>query len=141
MKNEFNESPSRPPDSLDSDEPTSMDLAELAPKVEALHLTELGEDYDSDVDLGDTQDLPDESAPTGGDVDVNPYLADVVGEEAIGGTAPTPDQNVVDDLGASAGIDIPDQGILHTTEMLERRNDHRWELEPESAEDFGESQR
>jgi Family of unknown function (DUF6335) len=139
MKDEISESYSQQSDTLDFDEPTSMDLAEIAPEVEALHLMELDEDYDGDIDLGDPQDLSDESAPTGGDVDVDPYLADVVGEEAIGGTTPTPDQNVVDDLGTSAGIEIPDQGILHTTEMLERRNDHRWELEPESAEDFGES--
>ena len=34
---------------------------------------------------------------TGGDLDDNLYQAEVVGEEAVGGQAPTPDQNVTED--------------------------------------------
>jgi Family of unknown function (DUF6335) len=137
MKNEMDEKSGQMPDTLDSEDPTSMDLAEIAPEVEALHLTSFDEDDDGDIDLGDPQEpAEDELAPTGGDRDIDPYLAEVVGEEAIGGTTPTPEQSVVDDLGTSAGIEIPDQGILHTSEMLEHRNSHRWELEPESAEDY-----
>jgi hypothetical protein len=81
-----------------------------------------------------------EKAPTGGDVDVNQYLARVVGEEAVGGTTPTPDQNVVEDLAISAGVQTPDSVPLHTSEMLEERDSHRWELDPESSEDYEEHQ-
>jgi hypothetical protein len=82
-----------------------------------------------------------EKAPTGGDMDVDQYLARVVGEEAVGGTAPTPDQNVVEDLAISAGVQTPDRVPLHTSEMLEERDSHRWELDPESSEDYEEHQR
>jgi hypothetical protein len=77
-------------------------------------------------------------APTGGDVDSDQYLARVVGEEAIGGSTPTPDQNVVEDLAVAAGIEIPDTTALHTNTMLETRDSHRWELDPTSSEDYEE---
>ncbi len=77
-------------------------------------------------------------APTGGDIDVNQYQAKVVGEEAVGGTTPTPDQNVVDDLADSVGIGTPDEHPLRTLRMLKQRDAHPWELEPESAEDYEE---
>jgi hypothetical protein len=80
---------------------------------------------------------PDVSS-TGGDVDVDQYLAEVSGEEAVGGTTPTPDQNVVDDLASSAGVEIADKRTLHISEMVEQRDAHRWELEAESAEDYTE---
>jgi Family of unknown function (DUF6335) len=73
---------------------------------------------------------------TGGDVDVDEYLAGVVGEEAVGGTTPTPDQNVTEDLAEATGIEIGDRERLHTCEMLEQRDSHRWELEVESSEDY-----
>src|SRR5262245_2687778 len=41
---------------------------------------------------------------TGGDVDADWQRADSVGEEAPGGTVSTPDQSVVDDLGAALGV-------------------------------------
>jgi hypothetical protein len=82
-----------------------------------------------------------EAAPTGGDVDVDQYLAKVVGEEAVGGTTPTPDQNIVEDLAISAGVQTPDWEPLHTSEMLEERDSHRWELDPESSEDYNDHQK
>jgi len=56
----------------------------------------------------------------------------------VGGTTPTPDMAMVDELGAAAGIEMVDGAILHTTNMLERRDESRWELEPSSAEDYQE---
>ncbi|WP_019502107.1 DUF6335 family protein [Pseudanabaena sp. PCC 6802] len=98
---------------------------------------------DRDTGLGRTphklQDLADrERSPTAGDIDADRYLSKVVGEEAVGGTTPTPDQNVVEELAASVGIEIPDKYTLHTTAMLEERDCHRWELEVESSEDYDE---
>ncbi|MEG3840594.1 DUF6335 family protein [Microcoleus sp. herbarium14] len=58
------------------------------------------------------------------------------GEELVGGSAPTPDQDMVDELGAAAGIEMPDGAILNTTNMLDRRDESRWELDPSSAEDY-----
>ncbi len=72
---------------------------------------------------------------SGGDVDVAREQASTSGEEAVGGSAPTPDQDLVDELGVAAGIEMPDGAILHTTEMLEHRDESRWELDPSSAED------
>ncbi|MEG4251905.1 DUF6335 family protein [Microcoleus sp. AT3-A2] len=60
------------------------------------------------------------------------------GEQSVGGTAPTPDLDIVDELGAAAGIELPDGAILHTTDMLEHRDESRWELDPSSAEDYQE---
>ena len=50
------------------------------------------------------------------------------GEQSVGGTAPTPDMDMVDELGAAAGIEMADGAILHTTNMLERRDESRWEF-------------
>jgi hypothetical protein len=75
---------------------------------------------------------------TGGDIDAAWETEATVGDEAVGGTAPTPDQDIVDDLGAAVGIEMDDKAFLRTTEMLEQRDDQRWELEPKSSEDYEE---
>jgi len=71
---------------------------------------------------------------SGGDVDAAWDDANV-GEETVGGAAPTPDQDVVDELGEALGITYEDDEPLHTEEKLEERDRHRWELDPESAEE------
>ncbi|MDX2213984.1 MAG: DUF6335 family protein [Oculatellaceae cyanobacterium bins.114] len=73
---------------------------------------------------------------TGGDVDANYDDADAVGEEAVGGTASTPDQDVVDEIGAAVGLEMDDRSFLRTNDMLEERDDRRWELDPKSSEDY-----
>ncbi len=73
---------------------------------------------------------------TGGDLDANLYQAEVVGEEAVGGMTPTPDQNVTEDLAAAVGIETDDRVFLRTQDMLEERDDRRWELDPMSSEDY-----
>ncbi|MBD2042908.1 DUF6335 family protein [Microcoleus sp. FACHB-672] len=75
---------------------------------------------------------------SGGDVDAAWEQADAVGEEAVGGTVATPDQNVVDELGAAVGLEMDDRAFLRTTEILEERDDSRWELDPTSSEDYSE---
>ncbi|MGJ3250476.1 MAG: DUF6335 family protein [Elainellaceae cyanobacterium] len=76
------------------------------------------------------------SNTTGGDMDANLGQAKVVGEEAVGGTTPTPDQDVVDEIAASVGVDIPDKKPVQVSDDLERRDDQRWELDPQSSEDY-----
>jgi hypothetical protein len=75
---------------------------------------------------------------TGGDLDDDWYQAEVVGEEAVGGQTPTPDQNVTEQLLQSMGIASTDGAPIRTRDKLEGRDRLRWELEPESSEDYWE---
>jgi Family of unknown function (DUF6335) len=75
-------------------------------------------------------------AITGGDVDANWEQAYFTGDEAPGGDNPTPDQEVVEDIGRAVGIEYDDNEELKSTEKVERRDKHRWELDPASAEDY-----
>ena len=59
---------------------------------------------------------------TGGDVDDDTYQAAVVGEEAVGGQTPTPDQNVTEELQRSMGISAADGEPVHTQETLTDRD-------------------
>ena len=71
---------------------------------------------------------------TGGDLDADWQAAESVGDEAVGGHAPTPDQSVVDELGHAIGFDEK-EGELHTLEERAARRDHdRWELDRRSAD-------
>lgn len=75
---------------------------------------------------------------TGGDVDASWEDAATVGDEAVGGTAPTPDQDIVDEIGAAVGLEMRDREFLRTQDVLEDRDDRRWELDPSSSEDYQE---
>lgn len=75
---------------------------------------------------------------TGGDIDARWDQADRVGDEAVGGTVATPDQNVVEELGAAVGLDYDDRVFLRTNDILEERDDSRWELDPKSSDDYSE---
>lgn len=75
---------------------------------------------------------------SGGDVDAAWSQAEATGEEAVGGTAPTPDQDIVDELGAAVGLEMEDKTFMWTTDALEERDRRRWELEPKSSEDYPE---
>lgn len=72
---------------------------------------------------------------SGGDVDAAWEDADSDGDETVGGTAPTPGQDVVEELGRAVGLTYNDDEPLNTDEKLRRRDEHRWELNPASAED------
>lgn len=75
---------------------------------------------------------------TGGDVDAYWQDADAVGDEAVGGTTATPDQNVTEELEAAVGLEMDDAAFLRTNDILEERDDRRWELDPKSSEDYQE---
>jgi len=75
---------------------------------------------------------------SGGDLDAAWDQADASGEETVGGSNPTPDQDVVDQLGEAVGLTYQNEEPLNSEEKLEERDTHRWELEPASAEDFEE---
>lgn len=73
---------------------------------------------------------------TGGDPDVDIEDAYFTGEEAPGGDNPTPDQDVVEDIGKALGVTYNDNEELEGAEKLEKRDKHRWEMDPASAEDY-----
>jgi hypothetical protein len=58
------------------------------------------------------------------------------GEEAIGGFITTTDDDLVDEMGQAVGLVYQDDEPLHTTEKVEERDRHRWELDPASSEDY-----
>ncbi|MBV6622276.1 MAG: hypothetical protein KI793_04850 [Rivularia sp. (in: Bacteria)] len=73
---------------------------------------------------------------TGGDVDAYWQGANAVGDEAVGGTVATPDKNVTEELGKAVGLEMEDRQPLQTNDILDRRDDQRWELDPKSSEDY-----
>ena len=75
-------------------------------------------------------------ALTGGDVDADWEEAYAVGDEAPGGDNPTPDQDVVDDIGRSLGVEYQDNEELKPADKITERDKHRWELDPASSEDY-----
>jgi hypothetical protein len=76
---------------------------------------------------------PDISA---GDVDVDVENAYFSGDEAPGGDNPTPDQDVVDEIGKALGVEYQDSEELRASDKVAERDKHRWELDPASAEDY-----
>src|SRR5260221_1341904 len=75
-------------------------------------------------------------ALTGGDVDADWEDAYAVGDEAPGGDNPTPDQDIVDEIGAALGVTYQDDEELKAADKITQRDRHRWELDPASAEDY-----
>lgn len=69
---------------------------------------------------------------SGGDLDADWQSTNVAGEEAVGGTTPTPDQDVVDELGQALGVTYNDDEPLRGEEKIRKRDRNRWELDPES---------
>jgi hypothetical protein len=75
-------------------------------------------------------------ALTAGDVDADWESAYSTGDEAPGGDNPTPDQDVVDDIGKAVGVQYEDNEELKGEAKIAKRDKHRWELDPASAEDY-----
>ena len=77
-------------------------------------------------------------ALTGGDVDADWESAYSVGDEAPGGDNPTPDQDLVDDIGRAVGIEYQDNEELKGEAKIAKRDRNRWELDPASSDDWDE---
>jgi hypothetical protein len=108
-----------PPSSLDLDRHASAANSGRAEILEALR--------------AHTESSP---ALTAGDVDADWAKAYDSGDEAPGGDNPTPDQDVVDEIGRSLGIQYEDVEELKGAEKVSKRDRHRWELDPASSEDY-----
>src|SRR5215208_3082195 len=72
---------------------------------------------------------------SGGDVDAAWEDSIVAGEESVGGSAPTPDQDIVDEIGEAAGLTYRDDEPLDSDRKILDRDRRRWELNPASADD------
>lgn len=95
---------------------------------------------DRNTGLGETieeseQRMASGRSTTGGDRDANQYQAKVAGEEAIGGLTPTPDQDNVDEIADSVGVELSDSEPVLMTAKLEERDENRWELDRDSTEE------
>jgi hypothetical protein len=88
----------------------------------------------------DTIDRKRGTVLTGGDVDAAWDAVDI-GEETVGGSTPTPDQDVVDDLGRAVGVTYSDTEPLRPEEKERQRDEKRWEMDPASAPDYQDRQR
>jgi hypothetical protein len=78
-----------------------------------------------------------ESSPrlTGGDLDADWQTAYSSGEESIGGSVSTPDQDVVDEIGRALGVEQEaDAPVRASDEILRTRDRLRWHLERDAAD-------
>ena len=79
-----------------------------------------------------------ESGPdlTAGDMDADWGEAYADGDEAPGGDNPTPDQDVVEEIGRALGVEYDDAEELKGADKIIERDRHRWEYDPASADDY-----
>jgi hypothetical protein len=75
---------------------------------------------------------------TAGDLDANWEAAQFSGDESAVSSMPTPEQNVVDEIGRAMGIDYADNEELKVGDKERERDRHRWELDPASSDDYNE---
>jgi uncharacterized protein DUF6335 len=75
---------------------------------------------------------------TAGDLDANWANAQFSGDESAVSSSPTPEGNVVEEIGAAMGVTYADDEELKIGEKEESRDQHRWELDPASSDDYVE---
>jgi hypothetical protein len=78
---------------------------------------------------------------TSGDVDADWNDAYSSGEETPGGDMPTPDQDVVEEIGRALGVEYEDAEELKGSDKILERDRKRWEYDPASSEDYGDRNR
>lgn len=78
---------------------------------------------------------------TAGDIDADWEDAYQDGDEAPGGDNPTPDQDVVEEIGRALGVEYDDAEELKGSDKITERDKHRWEFDPASAEDYRDRNR
>ena len=72
---------------------------------------------------------------SGGDVDAAWEDTNVSGEESVGGSVVTPDQDIVDELGEAVGLTYRDNELLDYDRKVLNRDRDRWELNPDSTDE------
>jgi hypothetical protein len=86
----------------------------------------------STVELLEERIAHSDSTPllSGGDLDADWQRAGSSGEEAVGGSVATPDQDVVDEIGRALGVEQASTAPVVTSgEILQDRDRRRWDLE------------
>jgi Family of unknown function (DUF6335) len=78
---------------------------------------------------------------TAGDLDAQWASAQFSGDESAVSSMPTPEQNVVEEIGAAMGVSYADGEELKAGEKERDRDRHRWELDPASSDDYQERTR
>ena len=73
---------------------------------------------------------------SGGDLDAQWESAQFSGDESAVSSMPTPEQNVVDDIGRAMGVTYDDNEELKFGEKERSRDTRRWELDPASSDDY-----
>jgi hypothetical protein len=73
---------------------------------------------------------------TGGDLDAQWEGAQFSGDESAVSSMPTPENNMVDEIGAAMGVTYQDNEELKAGEKERSRDKKRWELDPASSEDY-----
>ena len=73
---------------------------------------------------------------SGGDIDARWDDAESGGDETVGGSTATPGRNDLDAIGEAVGVTYAEGEELNAGEKTERRDRHRWELDPASSEDY-----
>lgn len=72
---------------------------------------------------------------TGGDPDADWVGAYASGDEAVGGSVATADQDVVDEIGRALGVEQESDAPVRTSdEILKSRDRFRWHLERDAAD-------
>jgi Family of unknown function (DUF6335) len=92
----------------------------------------------AESDLPEAADTPHppSSIVAGGDVDTDLARAESSGEEAVGGTVATPDQDVVDEIGRALGVEqASDAEVRPSEDLLHDRDRRRWQLERDARDD------
>ncbi len=91
--------------------------------------------------LTESVDTSTSPALAAGDVDARWQEAEGVGDETAGASNPTPDQEVVEEIGRAIGVTYRDDEELRVGSKEAERDEHRWELDPASSEDYAERSR
>ena len=78
---------------------------------------------------------------SGGDIDARWEDADSSGEESVAGSAPTPGQDNVQEIGEAIGVTYQDNEELKVGEKERSRDKKRWELDPASSDDYKDRNR
>jgi hypothetical protein len=112
----------------------SKKMSRRARKAERARADEASEQSTPLAEEGDLG--PGGALLTGGDVDADREGAASVGEEAVGGSVATPDQDVVDEIGRALGVEQePDAEVRTSQELLGERDRDRWAIEREIVEE------
>jgi hypothetical protein len=75
-------------------------------------------------------------ALSGGDIDADWQRGQSSGEETVGGSVATPDQDVVDEIGRALGVEqAPDAPVRASVDILSARDRDYWRQERRAAQE------